>query len=126
MAAAYAFHLAENQPFLACNKRTGLMATLVFLELSGFIVLNSEGRLYDAMIAIASKQVEKEQSARLLKELSEAGHDEDKLWRLFMGSLSRRSINSWMYVMAMIQNGLIQCAYAWASFNTAAWVAEFR
>ena len=31
MAAAYAFHIAQNQPFLDGNKRTGLVAALVFL-----------------------------------------------------------------------------------------------
>jgi len=30
MAAAYAFHIAENQPFLDGNKRTGLAAALTF------------------------------------------------------------------------------------------------
>ena len=35
MAAAYAFHIAENQPFLDGNKRTGLNAAIVFLGLNG-------------------------------------------------------------------------------------------
>jgi death-on-curing protein len=30
MAAAYAFHIAQNQPFLDGNKRTGLLAAIVF------------------------------------------------------------------------------------------------
>jgi death-on-curing protein len=30
MAAAYAFHIAENQPFIDGNKRAGLHAALVF------------------------------------------------------------------------------------------------
>jgi death on curing protein len=34
MAAAYAFHIAENQPFVDGSKRTGLLATLVFLDLN--------------------------------------------------------------------------------------------
>lgn len=76
-AAAYAFHIAENQPFLDGNKRTGLMAALVFLDLNGFVVLDPEGRLYDAMIAIANKQMDKEQLARLLEELSHTNQDEE-------------------------------------------------
>ena len=32
MAAAYAFHIAENQPFIDGNKRTALAAALVFLD----------------------------------------------------------------------------------------------
>jgi death-on-curing protein len=34
MAAAYAFHVAQNQPFVDGNKRTGLAAALVLRELS--------------------------------------------------------------------------------------------
>jgi len=32
MAAAYAFHIAENQAFVDGNKRTGVLAAVVFLE----------------------------------------------------------------------------------------------
>lgn len=49
MAAAYAFHIAQNQPFVDGNKRTGLLAALVFLDLNGVVVPDREGRLYDAI-----------------------------------------------------------------------------
>ena len=52
MAAAYAFHIAQNQPFLDGNKRTGLVAALVFLDLNGITVLDPQERLYVAMISI--------------------------------------------------------------------------
>jgi death-on-curing protein len=35
IAAAYAFHIAQNQPFLDGNKRTGVTSALAFLELNG-------------------------------------------------------------------------------------------
>ena len=35
MAAAYAFHICQNHPFLDGNKRVGLAAALVFLDLNG-------------------------------------------------------------------------------------------
>lgn len=70
MAAAYAFHLAENQPFLDGNKRTALMAALVFLDLNGYAILDPAEHLYEAMIAIANKQFDKAQLAELLQELS--------------------------------------------------------
>jgi death-on-curing protein len=76
MAAAYAFHIAQNQPFLDGNKRTGLMAALVFLDLNSYVVLDPEGRLYDAMIAIANRQMDKEQLARLLQKLSQPTPDQ--------------------------------------------------
>jgi death-on-curing protein len=53
MAAAYAFHIAENQPFVDGNKRTGLNAALVFLDINGWVV--SDMNLYDAMIALSSR-----------------------------------------------------------------------
>jgi death-on-curing protein len=71
MAAAYAFHIAENQPFLDGNKRTALVSALVFLDINGFVVLDEEMKLYDAMIAIANKEMDKYDLAKLLKNLSE-------------------------------------------------------
>lgn len=69
-AAAYAFHIAENQPFLDGNKRTALVACLVFLDINGFVILDVEMRLYTAMIAIANKEMDKYDLANLLGELS--------------------------------------------------------
>ena len=70
MASAYAFHIAENQPFLDGNKRTALVSALVFLDINGFEILDQEMRLYDAMIAIANKQMDKYDLAKLLQGLS--------------------------------------------------------
>lgn len=67
IAAAYAFHIAENQPFLDGNKRTALVACLVFLDINGLEILDVEMRLYTAMIAIANKQTDKYDLANLLK-----------------------------------------------------------
>lgn len=69
MAAAYAFHIAQNQPFLDGNKRTGLVAALVFLDLNGVTVLDPQEKLYDAMIAIAERRMDKDGLAELLREL---------------------------------------------------------
>jgi death-on-curing protein len=71
MASAYAFHIAENQPFLDGNKRAALAAALVFLELHGIGVRDPEGRLYDAMIALSSRALDKPGMASLLRELAE-------------------------------------------------------
>jgi death-on-curing protein len=71
MAAAYAFHIAQNQPFLDGNKRTGLLAALVFLDLNGVALADPEGRLYDAMIAIAERRLDKAGLAAVLRELAE-------------------------------------------------------
>lgn len=60
IAAAYAFHLAQNQPFLDGNKRTAVAAALTFLELNGIDTDRfDDSRIYDAMIAIAEKRLDK-------------------------------------------------------------------
>ena len=69
MAAAYAYHLCQNHPFIDGNKRTGLAAALVFLELNGITVLDPRGRLKNAMIRIASDRMSKDDFAKLLTRL---------------------------------------------------------
>lgn len=60
IAAAYAFHIAQNQPFLDGNKRAAMGAALTFLESNHVDVDQFDGgRLYDAMIAIAEKRLDK-------------------------------------------------------------------
>lgn len=71
MASAYAFHIAQNQPFLDGNKRTGLVAALVFLDLNDVTVLDPEEKLFDAMIAIAERRMDKHGLAELLRELAD-------------------------------------------------------
>lgn len=50
--------------------RTALNATLVFLDLNGWIVQDPECRLYDAMLTIASHELNKQGLAELLRELA--------------------------------------------------------
>ena len=69
MAAAYAFHIAENQPFVDGNKRTGLAAALTFLRINGVSIVDPSGRLYGAMIAFATHELDKPGLAKLLGEL---------------------------------------------------------
>ena len=60
LAAAYAYHIAENQPFIDGNKRTAITTALLFLEENGIstsAITNKE--LYDAMIGIAEKRLDK-------------------------------------------------------------------
>ena len=73
MAAAYAFHISQNQPFLDGNKRTALNAALVFLDVNGWIVSDRQETLYDAMIAIAEKRLDKNGLALAFRKL--AKHD---------------------------------------------------
>lgn len=70
MAAAYAYHIAQNQPFVDGNKRTGLVSALVFLELNGIEIEDPKGRLYNAMMGIAERKFSKDDLAALLSELA--------------------------------------------------------
>jgi len=70
MAAAYAFHIAENQPFTDGNKRTALAAALVFLDWHGVEVNDLDEALYGAMIAIAERKLNKSGLAVLFQRLS--------------------------------------------------------
>jgi len=69
MAAAYAFHLCQDHPFLDGNKRTALLAALVFLDLNGVAIADPKGRLYDAMMGVAEGRVDKRKLAALLRDL---------------------------------------------------------
>lgn len=71
MAAAYAYHLAENQPFIDGNKRTALNAALVFLDINGWLVVDKDGVLYDAMIGIATKTMSKKDLRDLFETLAQ-------------------------------------------------------
>jgi len=72
MGAAYAYHIAQNQPFIDGNKRTGLAACLSFLELNGYEVLDPQSKLADAIVAFSrGKPGEKKtRFAALIKSLS--------------------------------------------------------
>lgn len=71
MAAAYAFHIAQNQPFADGNKRTGLLAAIVFLDLNGVVIRDPRGQLHNAMVAIAERRLDKAGLGALLKQLAE-------------------------------------------------------
>jgi len=71
MAAAYAFHICRNHPFVDGNKRTALAAALVFLEMNRINLLDEAGKLYNAMMSIASGHLNKAEFAKILRELKE-------------------------------------------------------
>ncbi len=67
IAAAYAFHLAESQAFLDGNKRTAITSALFFLAANGLSGTPSQDELYDAMIAIAQRRMDKVGLAAVLR-----------------------------------------------------------
>ena len=70
VAAAYAFHIAQAQAFVDGNKRTGIGSALLCLELAGIdTTTKSNDALYDAMIAIANRTLDKAGLGALLRRL---------------------------------------------------------
>jgi death-on-curing protein len=71
VAAAYAFHIAQDQPFVDGNKRAGVFAALMFLELNGVAISDPDEHIADAMIAISERRMDKQGLASLLRKLRE-------------------------------------------------------
>lgn len=67
IAAAYAYHIAENQPYIDGNKRTGLLCALNFLEQNGVPSDQPVDEFYDAMIGLAEKRVDKPALAAIFR-----------------------------------------------------------
>jgi death-on-curing protein len=69
MAAAYLFHIVSNHAFVDGNKRTGLLAALVFLDINGFSIEHSSDALYDLTMAVAQGQKTKQEVATALRHI---------------------------------------------------------
>jgi death-on-curing protein len=67
IAAGYAFHLAEAQAFIDGNKRTAVVAALVFLAKNGIYVTPATWELYNAMIDVAEKKKSKADLAEIFR-----------------------------------------------------------
>jgi death-on-curing protein len=59
MAAAYAFHIVKNHPFVDGNKRTGAMAAFAFLRLNGFQISATNDQFQDMILGIAEGRLSK-------------------------------------------------------------------
>lgn len=72
IAAAYAYHISQAQAFFDGNKRTAVATAFAFLELNGVSVTRDDGSIYDALIAIAERRMDKPQLAALFRRLFSA------------------------------------------------------
>jgi death-on-curing protein len=68
----YAYHIAQAQACFDGNKRTGVAAAFLFLELNAISTDFDSMPLYEAMIAVAEKRMDKPQLAQLLRELCQS------------------------------------------------------
>lgn len=71
IAAAYAFHIAESQAFVDGNKRTAASAAIMFLRINQVSFPQDDGTVYEAMIEIAKKRLDKPGLANVLRKIVE-------------------------------------------------------
>lgn len=70
LAAAYAFGIVKNHPFVDGNKRTGLVIAFVLLELNGLEIHASEEDAYQVFMQLASGAMTETALARWLEKNS--------------------------------------------------------
>ncbi len=68
MAAAYLYGICKNHPFLDGNKRTAVVAALVFLDMNGVEIAANENRFYDLVIGVAEGRATKAEVAVFFQE----------------------------------------------------------
>ena len=67
LAAAYAFGIARNHPFVDGNKRTAWVVCRVFLDVNGLAFSASDEDKYTAMLALAAGDLSEEDFANWLR-----------------------------------------------------------
>ena len=69
VAGAYLFYICRNHPFLDGNKRTAMMAAIVFLRLNGIESAPDSGRWERLMLDVAESKVERQETTERLRKL---------------------------------------------------------
>jgi death-on-curing protein len=70
LAAAYAFGISRNHPFLDGNKRTSLVVAELFLELNGLELLAGDAACVTTFLSLASGELSEDDLARWVTENS--------------------------------------------------------
>jgi death-on-curing protein len=61
MAAAYAFHICQNHPFIDGNKRVALASSLIFLDINRYEFICKDDILYNKIMSVAKSETKKEE-----------------------------------------------------------------
>lgn len=72
VAAAYLFYIRGNHPFLDGNKRTAMMAAIVFLRLNGIETAPDSEHWEKLMLDVAASQLDRNATTRRLRKLLKA------------------------------------------------------
>jgi death-on-curing protein len=67
LAAAYAFGIIKNHPFVDGNKRTGYVLCRTFLQINDFDIDATDVEKYRAVIAVADGSMNEEQFAEWIR-----------------------------------------------------------
>lgn len=70
MAAAYLFHIVRNHPFVDGNKRAGMLAAVVFLDLNGITLDQPTDALYELTMGVAEGRLDKAAVAAELRRIA--------------------------------------------------------
>lgn len=73
LAAAYAFGIIQNHPFVDGNKRVGFLAAYIFLEHNGWELMASEAEAVTAVLALARGEMDETGFSDWLKDNSLTG-----------------------------------------------------
>lgn len=68
LAAAYAFGVSRNHPFVDGNKRASFMCMMVFLRKNGVAFAPSEAQATEAMLALAAGEVDEDGLSRWIRD----------------------------------------------------------
>ena len=69
IAAAYLFYICRNHPFVDGNKRTAMVAAIVFLRLNGIEPLPDSAQWEKLMLAVAASKITRDETTRRLRKL---------------------------------------------------------
>ena len=70
MAAAYLFHIVSNHPFVDGNKRAGLLAAQVFLDVNGVTLEHDSQAFYALTMGVAEGRIDKPAVAAELERIA--------------------------------------------------------
>ena len=73
LAAAYAYDIARNHPFIDGNKRTAAVVSETFLVLNGFTLGATDAELVVAFLALAAGELSEEETADWFRSRLSAG-----------------------------------------------------
>lgn len=68
LAAAYGYGISRNHPFIDGNKRTGFVATELFLRLNGHVLLASDADCVVTMLSVAAGDLSEDDFAAWLRQ----------------------------------------------------------